>query len=235
MTNLEILQALVFEPRKAFTEIAQRPRFWFPLLVLAVATAGIAAWYTSIVDLEWLADRQLRTSPYARGMSEEQIAAAASAAGSQRGLRVGIAGIGYALVICVVLLIGALYYLLAGKVTGVERSFRQWFAFNGWTALPTALVALPAAFVLLMAETAQIPQDDLQALSLNALIFHRAVGEPGYALFTSLNPTQILSLALASLGIRIWTGKSWLFSILFATLPFLLIYGIWAWFALGRG
>ncbi|MEJ0098868.1 MAG: hypothetical protein WDO12_03660 [Pseudomonadota bacterium] len=37
MSNWEILQALVFEPRKAFAEIAERPKFWFPLLVLVIA------------------------------------------------------------------------------------------------------------------------------------------------------------------------------------------------------
>ncbi len=47
MSNWEILQALVFEPRKAFAEIAERPKFWFPLLVLIIATVGTTLWYTS--------------------------------------------------------------------------------------------------------------------------------------------------------------------------------------------
>ena len=40
MNNLALLSALAFEPRKAFDEIAQRPRFWFPLLLLMISSAS---------------------------------------------------------------------------------------------------------------------------------------------------------------------------------------------------
>ena len=48
MNNLALLSALVFEPRKAFDEIAQRPRFWFPLLLLIAASVGLSVWYCSL-------------------------------------------------------------------------------------------------------------------------------------------------------------------------------------------
>ena len=37
---------------------------------------------------------------------------------------------------------------------------------------------------------------------------------------------------IAAVGVRVWSNRSWLFSILFTALPYLLIYGIWAFFAL---
>lgn len=153
-------------------------------------------------------------------------------AAGQRGFRtiVGtlISGIGAGLG----LLIGALYLFLAGKVTGVDRSFRHWMAMSAWTSLPAALALVPAAFVLLSATTSQIPQESLQPLSFNELFFHRERGETGYLLFNILNVFQMAALLLAAIGVKAWSGRSWLFSALFVSLPWLLAIGIWALFAL---
>ena len=51
MNNLALLQALAFEPRNAFVELDARPRFWWPLLVVVLASAAVSAWYVSFVDL----------------------------------------------------------------------------------------------------------------------------------------------------------------------------------------
>jgi hypothetical protein len=232
MNNWAILQALVFEPRKAFAEIAERPRILFPLALLVLATAGLTLWYMGVVDLEWLIDRQLRNNPFGRSLSEEQIAQQVAAASGRRGLQATVGALGSGIATVAISLLGALYYVLAGKITNVDRSYRQWLALNCWSSLPTVLAVVPAAFVLLSAGSAQIPQEDLQPLSFNALFFHRVASEPGYVLFSSLNLLQFAALYLAVVGVKTWSGRSWLFSTVFATLPFVLIFGIWAFIAL---
>lgn len=232
MNNTGMLQALAFEPRKAFLELDARPRFWWPLLLLTLGTVAINAWYTSIVDLEWLTDQQLRNNPMAQNMTSAEIERLARDAASRRGLNVVIGTVGTLVVLPVILLVSALYYSLAGKITAVERSFRHWLALSAWSTMPTLLTLLASAVVLLTAGSSQISQADLQPLSLNALLFRREQGEPGFALFTSLNLVQFLSLYLAAFGVRVWSNRSWLFSIVFTALPYVLIYGIWAFFAL---
>lgn len=232
MGNWAMLQALAFEPRKAFLEIAERPRFLFPLLLLILSTAGLSLWYTSVVDMEWLVDRQLRSGALGRQLTEVQIEQQVAAVAGRRGLQSTVGTLGSAFGVLLITLLGAVYYVLAGKVTNVERSFRQWLALNCWSSLPTVLGVIPAAFVLLSADTTQIPQDALQPLSLNALFFHLAPGDPGFALLSSLSLLQFLALYLAALGVKVWSGRSWLFSLVFAGLPFVLVYGLWAFFAL---
>jgi hypothetical protein len=234
MNNLSLVSALAFEPRKAFDDIAQRPRFWFALLTLLVCTLTISIWYQTIVDMGWLVDKQMRAIDTARRLTEEQIAQRVRMAAEHPGAQLAITVVATAIFLPVVMLIVGLYYSLAGKVTNVERSFKQWFSLACWTSLPTVLTVIPAAVVLLTATTRQIEPADMQPLSLNSLIFHRAMGEPGYSLFTSMQLTQFLSLYLAALGVKLWSGKSWLFGIVFAALPFVLFYGIWAYIALGR-
>lgn len=232
MSNWAILQALIFEPRRAFAEIGERPRFLFPLLLLILCTAGLTLWYMSVVDVEWLTDRQLRMSGLGSRLSEVQIAQQAAAASEQRGLRTTIGTLGNAIVLTLISLLGALYFWLAGKITNVDRSYRQWLALNCWSSTPAVLGLIPSAFVLLSAGTAQIPQEALQPLSLNALLFHREAGEPGYTLLSTVNLLQFVALYLAAVGVKTWSGRSWLFSGVFAALPFALIFGIWGFVAL---
>lgn len=231
MGNLSMLQALVFEPRKAFAELAVRPRFWFPLLLLVASTVAINVWYTSVVDMEWLVDRQIRTSGFSGVMTEEQISQRVQAAGKQQGMQVAITSIGTLVVVPLLLLLGSVYMVLAGKITNVDRTFRQWFALSCWSGLPSVLGLIPAVFVLLTATSAQIPQEDLQALSFNALFFHLKPGEPGFTLVSTLNLLQLAAIYLATAGVKAWSGRSWLFSFLFAALPYLLIFGIWGFFS----
>lgn len=232
MNNLAVLQALAFEPRKAFEELDARPRFWWPLLLVVLASGAISAWYTAFVDLEWLTDLQLRSSALTQNMTSAEIERLARNATARQGVSAVINFIVSTLAVAVIMLIMALYYSLAGKVTNVQRGFRHWLALVAWTSTPTLITLLASAVVLLTASSHQLSQSDLQPLSLNALLLHRDASEPGHSLFTSLNLMQFLSLYLAALGVRVWSGRSWLFSIVFTALPYVLIYGIWAFFSL---
>jgi hypothetical protein len=123
--------------------------------------------------------------------------------------------------------------LLAGKVTNVQRGFRQWFALLCWTSMPAVLAAIPSAIVLMTATTTQIDQGDLQPLSLNSLFFHRTFDQSGYTLLTSINLLGLLGMYLLVFGVRTWSGRSWLFSAIFSLLPMALIFGVAAFF-MGR-
>lgn len=233
MNNLAILQGLIFEPRSAFAELDARPRFWWPLLLVMVLQGGLAFWYVSFVDLAWLVDEQLRASSAGANFTDAEIARMASAATEQRGVRAVLSGVAGAIAIPLMMLIGALYLLLATKVTGVERSFRHWFALSAWTTLPVMLLgALLGAVALFTASSNQMPQAALQPLSLNELVYHRQPGEPGYTLLSSFNLLQLLSVYLTAVGLKVWAGRSWTYCIIVAALPIALIYGIWAFFAL---
>jgi len=226
MNNLALASALVFEPRKAFDEIAQRPRFWFPLVLVAICTAGLTMWYYAVVDIQWFMDQQLRSGPLAGRLTAEQIEQAISR--SSRGALMAQTAIAVPIFLVLFRLIEAAYYLLVGKITNVQRSFRHWFALACWTGLPGVLAIVPAALALMGVSNAQLPQEQLQPLSLNALIFHREVGEKGYTLLTYVSLLTLAGVFLAALGVKHWSGRSWLFSTLFAALPLLLLVGFFA-------
>jgi hypothetical protein len=228
VSNWEILQALVFEPRKAFTALAEKPRYWFPLLLLAISATVIAVWYLNVVDFAWMMDQQLRAGMFGAQMTEEQIQAAVRASTDRRGLQVAITGIFSPLGITIAMLIVALLMLMTAKLTNVKYGFRHWFALACWCNVPTVLASVASAIVLFTASTGQISQGDLQPLSLNALFFHKAAGETGYTLLTYVTVLHFWSLALTVLAVKQWSNRSWLFSFFFASWVSWLVLGIWA-------
>ena len=231
MNNLQIATALAFEPRKAFAEIAEKPRYWFPLLALLIATLVMTVWYLSTVDVGWLIDQQIRQSARGRNMTEEQMAQSVAFMGSNPGVLIALGVAQVAIAIPLILLIPALYNFLAGKIVGFERSFRQWFAFTSWCALPGALAVIPAALLLVTAESNQIPQQALNTLSLNALFFHRAPGDPGFSVLSVFDLFRLATLILCLVGVKVWSGRTWLFTSLFVGIPWTLIFGVWAFFS----
>jgi hypothetical protein len=234
MNSLAMVQALAFEPKKAFAEIAERPRFLFPLLLAVIATAALMFWYFRVVDVEWFTDQQLRSSGVARVLTEAQIEERVKRAGENPGRIAVITAVTTALGLVIGHLLISLYYLLAGKITNVQRGFRQWFALSCWTSLPSLLTLIPAAIMLLTTSTTQIAQEELRALSLNALIFHRTAGDPLYQVLSSIGIPEILAIILMVMGVRAWSGRSWIFSAIFTLLPTLFIGGLVALFMASR-
>jgi Yip1 domain len=230
MNNLAMLSAMAFEPRRAWQELGTKPTVWFPLLLLLLSIAGLMLWYYQVVDIPWLMEATLRASPRTRQMSEVQITQLAQSMTPQAVLWSSV--IGGAFVILILRLLEALYYSLAGKITNVQRSYKHWLSLACWSSLPQVLAVIPSMIVLLTASTNQLDQNALQPLSLNALFFHRTMAEPGFQMLTSTNLLHVWSLFLPILGVKVWSGRSWLFSAVFALLPWALFVGIWALFAL---
>lgn len=236
MSNWEILQGLVFEPRKAFAELGERPRFWFPLLLLVIAMGGIQAWYSNVVDLAWAMDQQIRNNALVRNnMTEEQITAAVQQAGARGPSTAGaiLNFIGVGIVVPLFMLLVALFYWVVGKITGFDRSYRHWYAFCFWVSMPLVVGAIPQAVALATTDTTQFTQESLKTLSLNALVFHRAPGEPGYSFLANFDLFAIASLYLSLIAVQVWSGRSWLFTGLFVGIPWVLVYGLWALVSFG--
>jgi len=229
MNNLALAGALATAPSTAFVELRERPRFWFPLILVTVATAAIVYWYYSTVDIEWLKDVMFANNPKILALPEAQRAASMSAIG--RGLLLWGSVVGALVAIPVFFLLQALYLLLAAKVTKLPQGFKHWFALTCWTALPSLLGAAVSAIYILMSSTTQMSPGVLQPLSLNELLFHIPFGGPGQALLDTLGIPVLLGWALLIIGVHTWSQRSWAFSAILILIPIVAIYGCWAFFA----
>lgn len=225
MNNLDISVALATAPSSAFEELRERPRFWFPLLLLVATTFAINYWYFSMVDVEWLKDTMFGNNP---GKNEAEHAAAMGFI--TRTTLLWSAGVGTIIGTPLVFLVWALYLLLAAKVTKLPQGFKHWFAFSCWTSLPMLLGTVVAAIFLILSDNSQVNPSLMAPLSLNSLVLHTPMG-PGYAFFESLSIPAVLTWILMIIGVHTWSRRSWAFSSIFIVLAVVIYYGIWSTFA----
>jgi hypothetical protein len=213
MTNVQLAGRLLTAPRRFFADLLEAPRFALPMWLLVLSTCGIVLWFYSVANIEWLIDQQMQSDPRTAQMTEEQRAQAARFV--TRGFITWASLIAALVIIFVLRLLEALWYKLAGRVTGHRRSFRQWFAFAWWTSTPGLIAIIPSVLVLAFSPANQLDAGALQPLSLNELFFHRKIGDPGYQVLSNVSALSALSLALTVYGVRCWSGRSWLYSVLF--------------------
>jgi len=224
MNNVALTVALATAPSSAFAELRERPKFWFPLLLIVVSTAAIAGWYYNVVDIDWLKDLMFGNNP---NIPEAQRAAAMGFVTRTTMLWSSVVGTFIAMPIVFVVM--ALYWFLAAKVTRLAPGYKHWFAFTCWTALPLLIGNVVAAIMLLISDSPQINPSVMQGgLSLNELVFNLPQGAPGQNILGSLSIPTFLSCALTIIGVHVWSQRSWLFSTIFALLPVVLFYGIWS-------
>lgn len=229
MNNLALTAALATAPSTAFAELRERPRFWFPLLLLVATTVGLLYWYYSVVDIEWFKDAIYSNNPQIQALPDAERARAMGMVG--RGMLLWGSVIGTIIGLPCVFLITALYFLLAAKVTKLPLGFKHWFALTCWTSMPLLLGTVVGAIFMLMSDTTQISPNTLQPLSLNELLFHLPLGSPGQTMLSSLSIPALLGAILSIIGVHTWSQRSWIFSAIVALIPVALFYGIWAIFA----
>src|SRR3954466_7694421 len=122
MNDPALAVALATAPSSAFVELRERPRFWFPLLLLVLATVAINYWYYSIVDLEWFKDAMFASNPH---MSEQERTAAMGMV--TRTTMLWSSVVGTVIFLPIVFLIEALLLFVAAKVTKVPLGYKYRF------------------------------------------------------------------------------------------------------------
>jgi hypothetical protein len=220
-----VARLLFTSPTQAFTELKQKPVFLLPMGLTLIGLVVVTAWYYSKVDIAWLQD-QLLTARRIPVTEQQRMASSMT-----RPVLLWSSTILAPIAVLIIVAISSLYFMLAGSITNVRYSFRHWFAFNWWAGSPQIIAFIPSLLILALSSTTQIHASALQPLSLNELVFHRAVGSPGYSFLSSLGLVQIAVVWLTYIGTRAWSGRSTLFCLVFALLPTALIYGVWALFA----
>lgn len=226
MRNLHIAWQLFVDPESALAALGERPRFWFPLLVVAGTTAMVTLWYFNVVDYQWLAEGLASGNARLQEMSEADRAKATAYMTKSFLVWASLAGI--LLGTPALRLLESTYYLLAARATHDRHSFAQWFALACWTNLPALVGTLSLAMYLLLHGGGQVSVDETQLLSLNELLFHVPAGDRWHGLLSSLTILQPWMWWLSALGVRLWTRRSFAFSAAFVMLPVALFYCSWA-------
>lgn len=227
--NYSVFNAMVdiiASPTRALDEIREHTAWlWVPLLLVMGLTIAAFSYYYSWVDFDWLVEETIRAMP-----AESRAEAAPGVRGFMTptsSIAITIASVVFVSFV-VYAIFAAYYHLLAKLTTSSEVSYGQWFSLNVWAAFPSVFLAIAMIAVILLADSNQLGQHEINPLSLNSLIFRAEPGDPWFNWGNSTNLLQLWTGALGGLGFARWTGSSLLKGMLVAFTPLLLIYGIWA-------
>jgi hypothetical protein len=211
MGELGRLFGVFWSPGLAFRNIVAHPRWWPPLVLIAVMNLVFSYSFTKRVGWEPFMQRQIETSSYTRNMpadQKQQIIAQQAKVGPIMGYTFSVIGVPLTAV-C----IAVVFLVIFGTLMGAELSFRQSYAIVCYAMLPTILSTVMALAVMLM----QNPEDfDLNYPTLtNIGAFLDPLQTPKWLLSLassvdvfSLWTVVLLATGFASIGSKISWGTS---------------------------
>jgi hypothetical protein len=213
---------LILDPKPTFARLKDRSAAWIPLLILIALSIGIMYWWISTLDFGWLVEHMVASQPKAT----PEVRAAMEKFMTPNSMLVS-SSIGAVLGTLVALALSALYYLVASKIIGESIGYGKWFGFSVWTSVPR-LLTIPLSAVQIATSNGRLAPEDLNMASLNYLVFHLPITHPWASLVGSIDLTMFWSIALAVLGLKVWTGRSTATCLTIAVLPYLIVYGLWS-------
>lgn len=218
---------IFLEPGKVFADLKEKPTFALPLILVIVAAMAMTFMYFSKVDSQWYTDYIVMQS--GKEMSQAEIAQMRSVMPSAKVMGY-ISTISTPIVLVIVSLILALYYFIAGKVTGTATSFKHSLSLTAWAGMPTLL----SMIVALIGVFNMVPETAIESLMmtrLDPLLFDLPVDSPWKRLASSFDLLSLWGTFLAALGWKTWGKTSWAEAITVAVIPSLIVYGgmaVWA-------
>lgn len=198
MSEAGRLAGIFWEPRPVFQDLAARPRFWVPLIVLTVLGLVYIGSFSRVVGFESVIRRQIEANPRTAQLPPEQRERAI-----QMGLRfaVPMAYTGAALGFTVASL--AIAGILLGCVNligGAKVGYSQAFSITCYSFLPSGLTTILAMVVMFLKDPADFDLQHPLPLNLGAFLDKSAVGGFVYSLAGSLDLFSIWIMLLLALG-----------------------------------
>lgn len=220
--SLSNIGGVIVDPSPTFARLKDKPTPWVPLLALILLTLAVTWWWITTADFTWLRDHMLSArpdvKPEARAAMEHFL--------TQKTMLWSTAG-GAVVGTLVMFALMALYYLVAGKMMGSQIGYGKWFGFVTWTSVPRLLV-IPLMALQIVTSHGRLAPEDLNMVSLNYLLLHLPMSNPWANLAGNLDLATLWSVALATIGLKAWTGRSTGTCVTVAVAPYLVIYGLWA-------
>ncbi len=216
------LGRVIIEPSPTFARLKEKPNGWVPVLVSILLSAILMYWWIATEDFTWLREHMIAAHPQMKPEEQEAMARFLTPPKmmmtSIGGVVVGTLGL---------LAITAAYFLIAARMIGSEIGYGKWFAFVAWTSVPRLLV-VPLMALQVATSHGQLAMEDMNMVSLNFLIFHLPLSHPWASFMNSLDLATFWTVALATVGMKAWTGRPTGTCLTIAAIPYLVVYGLWA-------
>lgn len=218
---------IYLQPSKVFADLKEKPTFWLPLLLAVASSAVLILLYYSKVDPEWAVTRTVMAAGQDMSAAEQEQMRAALPEASTMGYFGAVSAIIGTLIFSALF---ALYFMLAGKVSGAAISFRHGLSLATWSGMPMLLGTI-IAIVGALTMTPQTPLESLMLAHVDPLLVELPLDHKWSGLAKGFSLLTFWTWFLLALGWRMWTRSGWVQATIVAVLPSLVIFGIMALFA----
>ncbi len=215
---------IFLEPSKAFADLKEKPTFVVPFIIVTLAAVAMTFLYFMKVDSAWFTSHALLASGKEMSGAEMEQAKNFMPGAKMMGY---ISLLSIPIFMTVTVLVIALYYMLAGKVSGSAISFKQGLSLVSWSSMPMLL----GSIVVLVGVIMMSPQTSLESLALTSidpLLIQLPIDSPWKKLANAFSLLTFWSIFLGALGWKTWTKASWLEAITVITIPWLVYFGFLA-------
>lgn len=204
MSEFSRITGVFFEPKKAFTDIAARPRWIVPLLLIILATVGVTMLYSQKGVMRVAAEQQMAKSPQIQQMSPEQRDQA-----MERAIKIS-AIIAYCipvLIPVVYIIVAAVLWAINAGILSAQVRFGQMFAIVVYAQLPSLVMSALLAIEVNIKNVAEFNVQNPLMFNPGAYMDPQTSSKFLYSLASSLDLFTIWIILLLATGIKAAAGK----------------------------
>lgn len=220
MSAFARLGNVIIDPKPAFTDIASRPGWWVPMILLMAASLAFMVAFSQRVGWERFIQQSMEASSQTQNLTAEQRETAARIGGTF-GTVAAVAGVPVSM-----LVIAGVLVFIFGTMLGTSVNFRQVFGIVAHAWLPSLFATGAAILVMFLKD----PDDfDLKNPSGFNIGFYLPHSTPAWlvSLGGSIDVFSLWIILLLATGLSVASKKSWKTSLMG-------VAGPWALFVAGK-
>ena len=200
MGEVSRLTGVFFEPKKTFEDIAARPRWVVPLVVLLVAVVLVSFAYSQHIGWDRIVRHQLESSSRNAQLTQEQRDAQMAIS-----MKVApIAGFAFPLVGIPIafLIIAAVLMGIASGIMSAKIRFKQMYSIVAYASLPGVVSSILTVVVVFLKNPEEFNTENPLAFNPGAFLDPQSTSKFVYSLATSFDLFSLWTIILLAIGIQ---------------------------------
>ena len=209
MSEVSRIGGVFFEPTKTFRDIAQRPTWIVPMILLIVCVIGVTTTIGQKIGWERIFRHQNEISSRFQQLPQEQ-------KDNTLAMQMKFSSLGYlgALIGVPVydLVVAAVLLGIAGGLMGGGMRFKQVFAAVAWSGIPGLVSAVLTIVVIFLKNPDDYNMQNPLAFNVGAFLDPATSSKFLYSLMTSLDLFAFWTMFLMATGLKAAAGKKLTFT-----------------------
>lgn len=209
MGEIGRLTGIIWEPKPVFDDLAMRPRWWAPIILLTIMSVISVFTFSRVVGWEGYVrqqlDKQAQTNPQLAQLSAEQRERAMSLSvtiAKYGGLGGSVVGVAISTLLIAVVMLGSLNLL-----GGAGLKFREAFSVTSYSFLPSAISSVLALVVMLLKNPEDFDLQNPLPANLGAFLSTQTTPKWLHALAGSFDLFTFWVMLLMALGFSVAAKK----------------------------